>query len=135
MGPYLVVVNIPACMSAYKWKMWNTKRLIYFPMNCARNAPIFKLFKAEKRNSFYFLVWYLTWYEKVRLRQEHWLRYPPPCCSITLPQLYWISILDNTTSLSFLAVQDSSIGDIVTEWVSEWGHFWFLWLQSTTELL
>ena len=36
---------------------------------------------------------------------------------------------------SFLAVQDSSIGDLVTHWLSESGHFWFQRLQSTTELL
>ena len=30
----------------------------------------------------------------------------------------------------FLAVQDSSIGDIVSQWVSESGHFWFQSLGS-----
>ena len=34
-----------------------------------------------------------------------------------------------SNKVRFLAVQDSSIGDLVTQWVSESGHFWF---QSTT---
>ena len=42
---------------------------------------------------------------------------PPPASKLTI----------------FLAVQDRSIGDLVTHWVSEWVRFWFQRLQSTAD--
>ena len=43
---------------------------------------------------------------------------------------HFLRMTTNGTNWSFLAVQDSSIGDIVSEWLSE-TDFWFQRLQST----
>ena len=66
-------------------------------------------------------IWYVKRNDKIISKFQPW--YSPP---VTIIQGF-------STLFMFLAVQNSSIGDLVTDWLSEWVTFWFWHYRVTLE--